>query len=185
MIEVLDPTRRSTMASTVHPGSASRGYVLVVEDDRPTRELLATILAGEGMRCHTTSNGHEAMDQARREAPAVVVLDVHLPTVQGDAVATALRIEFGHRLPVLVMSASFEAPLAERMAAFGYLQKPFEVDEFLTLVQRGFELAAMTPAARPMEDAMRRQREAFDRARVAHIEPVSQPGYPAYTQLHA
>ena len=173
------------MASNVHPGSAPRGYVLVVEDDKPTRELLAAILEGEGIRCRTTSNGHEAMDQARREPPSVIMLDVHLPGVQGEAVATALRIEFGHRLPVLAMSASFEAPLAERMGAYAYLQKPFEVEELVRLIQRGFELAAMIPAARPMEEAMRRQREAFDRARTAHVGPVIQPGYGVYSQAQA
>jgi len=173
------------MASTSTPGHASRGYVLVVEDDKPTRELLATILASLGIRCCATSNGHEAMDQARREPPAVVVLDVHLPTVQGDAVATALRIEFGHRLPVLAMSASFDAPTAERMGAYAYLQKPFDVEEFVGLIQRGFELAAMVPSARPIEEAMRRQREAFDRARAAHVGPLVQPGYGVYTQAQA
>jgi DNA-binding response OmpR family regulator len=174
------------MASTVNPGSASRGYVLVVEDDRATRELLEAILAGEGIRCQACSNGHEAMDQARLEAPAVIVLDVHLPLVQGDAVATALRIEFGHRLPVLAMSASFEAPLAESMGAYAYVQKPFEVDEFVALVRRGFELAAMTqPVYSPVEAAMRRQREAFDRARLAYVEPVVTPDYGVYSQLQA
>jgi len=143
----------------------------VVEDDVPTRELLAAILRTEGIEHRLSSNGHEAMEQAHSVTPALVVLDMHLPSVQGDAVATALRIDFGHRLPVLAMSASLEAGLAERLGAYAYLQKPFEVEDFVQLVRRGLELAVLNAAAHTsqerMEAALRRQREAFDRARTA------------------
>ena len=161
----------------VQPGAPLPGYVLVIEDDRPTRELLAAILAEEGIDYRLSVNGHEAMEQTRDSPPLMVVLDMHLPTIGGEAVATALRIEFGSRLPVLAMSASLEAESAERLGAYGYLQKPFEVDNFVRQVRRGLELAGMAPASAHdrMEAAMRRQREAFERARSRGVieEPVN------------
>lgn len=166
------------MAATIVPISTrdsgiSAGHsVLVVDDDRPTRELLATILSEEGLSCHLSANGHEAMEQARQWPPSLVVLDVHLPSLQGEAVATALRIEHGPNLPILVMSASRELALADRIGAYGYLQKPFELDEFVLQIRRGIELLAHGADIRErsrlarmrLQDSLRRQQESFDRA---------------------
>src|SRR5579864_4135450 len=100
---------------TIQSGGDGSRTVLVVEDDRPTRELLGTILANEGIPCHLTSNGHEAMRSIQEHAPAMVILDLHLPSVQGEAVGAAMRIELGRALPILAISASIEQSAADRI----------------------------------------------------------------------
>ena len=156
---------------------AGPGTVLVIEDDRPTRELLAAILADEDLPYQLASTGHEAMEHARRSTPAMVVLDFHLPFVRGEAVATALRIEYGHALPILAMSASDEKAAAQRVGAFDYVQKPFEIDDFVKKVRHGLELAERSQSLRSSSDrardrlqqTMERQRQAFEALR--RIEP--------------
>jgi DNA-binding response OmpR family regulator len=153
--------------------------VLVVEDDRPTRSLLAAILTEERLPFHLTSTGHEAMQYAREHRPWMVVLDMHLPNLQGEAVATALRIEFGQALPILAMSASNEMRAAEKLGAFCYLQKPFEVDDFVAQVRRGLDIAerveqlrqGSTEAHERLAQSLARQREAFERARDSEAHP--------------
>lgn len=143
--------------------------ILVVEDDRSTRELLGQVLAGEGLPFRLSASGHQAMEEARREPPAMVLLDVHLPSLSGEALATALRIEHGPDLPILLMSASRELDLAARVGAFAYLQKPFELEELLEQVRRGLRLARgdreeARVARLRIEESMRQQRAAFERA---------------------
>jgi DNA-binding response OmpR family regulator len=128
--------------------AATRGPVLVVEDDRPTRELLAAIFSEENLPYLLCANGHEAMDFARANPPVLAILDLHLPSVQGDALATALRIEHGASLPILAMSASYEADTAKRLGAYAYLQKPFDLSELMRLVREGLELAGRAAIAR-------------------------------------
>jgi DNA-binding response OmpR family regulator len=146
--------------------------ILIVEDDRPTRELLAAILTEEAMSFHLTSSGHEAMDFALDHQPSLVVLDMHLPSVQGEAIATALRIQCGQSLPILVMSASNEQAAATRMGAFGYLQKPFEIEDFVAKVRDGLALAQgsrelhrrASEARERLQQTLARQRVAFEAA---------------------
>jgi DNA-binding response OmpR family regulator len=153
--------------------------ILVVEDDRPTRELLAAILAEEGLPFHAASTGHEAMEYAHDHPPSMVVLDMHLPNLQGEALATALKIELGQALPILAMSASNEWAAASRIGAFGYLPKPFEVDDFISQVRQGLDLAQRTEQLRDrsleararVEQSLSRQRQSFDRATSAEARP--------------
>lgn len=154
----------------IQSGGDGGGTVLVVEDDRPTRELLGTILANEGIACHLTSNGHEAMRSIQEDTPAMVILDLHLPSVQGEAVGAAMRIEVGRALPILVISASLEQTAAERIGAYAFLGKPFELDDFVRLVRQGLGLAARSDslqrhsrqARERLQQAMERQRATFE-----------------------
>jgi DNA-binding NtrC family response regulator len=157
---------------TARPGGDGDRTVLVVEGDRSTRELLGTILGNEGISCRLTSNGHAAMQAVRQQAPAMVILDMHLPTLQGEAVGTALRIEYGAKLPILAMSASAEEAAAERIGAYAFIGKPFELEDVVRLVRRGLELSEESYALlrRSHEGRMRlagaidQQRAAFQRA---------------------
>jgi CheY-like chemotaxis protein len=157
-------------APEAEQGESGR-LVLVVEDDRPTRELLSAILREEGLPFHVTSTGHEAMEYVRQHPPALVVLDMHLPNLQGDAVATALKIELGHSLPIIAMSASNEQALAEHMGALAYIQKPFNVEDLAREVRRGLALAAVSAARGGLESAAARQRMSFERVRGADAFP--------------
>ena len=160
-------------------GEERGGLVLVVEDDRSTRELLAAILAEEGLEFHLTSNGHVAMEYAREHPPDLVVLDMHLPNLQGEAVATALRVELGQGLPILAMSASNERAAASRFDAYAYVSKPFEVDDFVARVREGLELSGQAhllrertiAARRRLEQSLAIQRRSFDQALAADDFP--------------
>jgi DNA-binding response OmpR family regulator len=138
-------------------GGAGAGPILVVEDDRPTRELLGTVLADEHLTFHLTATGHEAMEYAKAQPPSLVVLDMHLPTVQGEAVATAMRIQFGPALPILAMSASDERAAAQRLGAFDFLPKPFEITDFVAKVMHGLELSRRPQELRARSDYARRR----------------------------
>ncbi|MFF4353733.1 response regulator transcription factor [Streptomyces sp. NPDC001530] len=105
--------------------------VLLAEDDRAIRHALERALALEGYEVTAVADGVEALAQAHRTAPDVLVLDVMMPGIDGLQVCRVLRAE-GNRTPILMLTALVET--ADRIAgldagADDYVVKPFDVEE--------------------------------------------------------
>ena len=76
--------------------------ILVVEDEEPIRELVATALRFRGFRVETAGSGREALAEARNAAYALVVLDVNLPDLDGFEICRKLR-SAGDQVPVIFL----------------------------------------------------------------------------------
>lgn len=105
--------------------------VLLAEDDRAIRHALERALTLEGYRVTAVADGVEALAQAHRTPPDVLVLDVMMPGIDGLQVCRVLRAE-GNRTPILMLTALVET--ADRIAgldagADDYVVKPFDVEE--------------------------------------------------------
>ena len=110
--------------------------VLVVEDNTDLREALAVILAGAGYAVLTAADGRDALAMAADRPPTLVLLDLQMPVMDGQAALVGLR-QLPEHIPVVFMSAGLRArDAAARHDVEGYLEKPFEVDELLHLVAR-------------------------------------------------
>ena len=99
--------------------------VLVVDDHEGFRLRSRRLLERHGYRVVEAGDGATAIRQADRERPDIVLLDVHLPDIDGFEVATSLRAS-GTDATILLISTHPEADLAERLhgsAANGYLDK--------------------------------------------------------------
>jgi two-component system response regulator MprA len=105
--------------------------VLLAEDDRAIRHALERALTLEGYQVTAVADGVEALAQAHRSRPDVLVLDVMMPGIDGLQVCRVLRAE-GDRTPILMLTALVET--ADRIAgldagADDYVVKPFDVEE--------------------------------------------------------
>ncbi|MFK0022332.1 response regulator transcription factor [Streptomyces sp. NPDC090798] len=105
--------------------------VLLAEDDRAIRHALERALTLEGYAVTAVADGVEALAQAHRTPPDVLVLDVMMPGIDGLQVCRVLRAE-GDRTPILMLTALVET--ADRIAgldagADDYVVKPFDVEE--------------------------------------------------------
>lgn len=119
-------------------GTKESNTILVVEDEAPLRESLRWMLEDEGWPVEAAADGQEALDIAQRVRPALVVLDMVLPILNGDAVAAGLRRLYRDAVPILLITADGRAATkARRVGAFGYLTKPFDFDQLLSAVRRG------------------------------------------------
>jgi DNA-binding response OmpR family regulator len=110
--------------------------ILVVEDDPKTADLVRLYLEREGYRAHLAADGQAGLDLARRHAPALVVLDLMLPGLDGLEVCHRLRAESG--VPVIMLTArTAEADrlLGLDLGADDYVTKPFSPRELVARVK--------------------------------------------------
>ena len=78
--------------------------ILVVEDDTNQRELYVDELESEGYRVLTASNGRDALNVARENAPDIIVLDINMPGMDGLDTLSHL-LEVNRRTPVIINTA--------------------------------------------------------------------------------
>ena len=106
-----------------------------MEDDATIRTLVALVLMDEGYTVATAPHGAAALERLGHDTPALILLDMHMPVMDGWAFMAALRRRPGPHLPVLVMTAALDARRwAAEVGADGFLAKPFDVDDLLTRV---------------------------------------------------
>lgn len=109
--------------------------ILVVDDDPAILATLAEFLEMEGYPVSTAINGAEALHTVERVDPAIVLLDMRMPVLDGWGFARALR-ERGRALPILVMTAAQDTrQWAGEIDAAGYIAKPFDLTDLLTAVE--------------------------------------------------
>src|SRR5215203_3765819 len=116
---------------------ASRGTILVIDDEEIMREILDAVLTREGYQVRLASDGEEGLDLARTTAVDAVVLDVMMPGAGGIATLEELK-KLDEDLPVLMVTAfaSVETAIAAmKLGAFDYITKPFKHDEVLIVVR--------------------------------------------------
>jgi DNA-binding response OmpR family regulator len=120
-------------------GQGGGPVVLVVEDDAATRALLRAVLEGAGYAVREAADGATGLRLARTTRPALVLLDLRLPYLDGRALAAAHRAQPGPQAPVLVVTADAAAlrdATAAGLGAAAVLGKPFDLGELLALVRR-------------------------------------------------
>ncbi len=121
---------------------ASPGHVLIVEDDLDTREMLVTLLSGEGFHAVAAEDGLEALHLLRTvrhrapDTPCLVLLDLNMPRLGGSEFRRAqLNDPVVAGVPIALMSGSPDADAwAATLGAVASLGKPIDFDVLLQVV---------------------------------------------------
>ena len=131
----------SSVTTIDHPGRR----VLVVDDEPMVREVVCAYLEREGFTVAEAADGRAALEQIRRQAPDLVVLDVMLPEIDGFSLLAEVRK--GTDLPVILLTARTEEPdrvLGLELGADDYVVKPFSPRELAARVRTVLRRAAKT-----------------------------------------
>lgn len=120
--------------------STTEALVIVADGDEESRDAIAGLVGRLGLPVASVATGDEALELARLETPALVVLAVDLEEPFGYAVCQELRDRFGDALPIVFVSAA-EAEARDEIAglllgADDYFAKPLRTDLFLARVRR-------------------------------------------------
>jgi signal transduction histidine kinase/ActR/RegA family two-component response regulator len=123
---------RSRESETGRDTARTVGDVVVIEDDRPSLDLITAYLSGAALRVTVAGDGQSGLDAVRRVRPAAVLLDIRLPGIDGWAVLQALKAEAQTRdIPVIIVSIVDERARGTKLGAAAYLVKPVSRDALL------------------------------------------------------
>jgi CheY-like chemotaxis protein len=123
-------------------------HLLYVDDDRINLMLFENACAAlPELRVCTAADGAEALELAQKQAPQLLVIDLHLPDGDGTELLAALRREPGlQQVPAVLCSADHDAVLRERAAAAGFAAcwtKPV----YAGMLRQGLAALGLAPAA--------------------------------------
>jgi len=144
----IDPTgsRRGPageVESVPMAASGERFTVLVIDDDPMVQHLLRGHLEAERFRMVSASDGVEGLTLAREVRPTVIILDLHLPRLDGWSVLAELKSDEAlAQIPVIMMSVEEQRARGFSFGACEYLVKPVEPDRLVSVVRR-----ALVPSA--------------------------------------
>lgn len=123
--------------------------VLVVEDNAMSMKLFRDVLLATGYRPLEATTGSQAFELAAEIRPALVLMDIQLPDLDGIAALRRLRSdERTASIPVLALTAQAMLGDRERLLAAGfdgYVSKPVNVEVFLDTVRRFCDPATLGP----------------------------------------
>jgi CheY-like chemotaxis protein len=123
--------------------------ILVAEDDDALRELLSMVVADKlGAPVIEARNGREALDLVERTHPALVILDLTMPLLDGVEVCRRVKARPETRdIPIVAISASGRMDQAIAAECDDFLFKPFEYDDLVDRLRHWFGTAAYTSGA--------------------------------------
>jgi DNA-binding response OmpR family regulator len=123
----------------MNSNGADGQLIVVADDDDDVRELIEFGLTRAGYRVAAGQDGEEALTLIRNERPALAVLDIMMPKLDGYEVTRRVRQDPEHsRMPVLLLTASVREGTATVGFAAGadeHMQKPFSPQELLARVR--------------------------------------------------
>lgn len=114
--------------------------VLYIEDNDENRVLVRRILNAEGYRVLEAAHADKGLEIARREKPALIIMDINLPNLDGLSLTSMMKDdpELAH-IPVVALTANVMKGDRERTLAAGcdgYIQKPIDIDQFPRQIAR-------------------------------------------------
>lgn len=115
--------------------------ILIVDDEEAIREIVSTMLEGQGYHCTSVSNARAAIDHIKQHSSDLVVSDMIMPEMDGLQLLSWLRA-YDQDIPVIMVTAMHDvltALEAIRHGAYDYILKPFEKDQLFMSVRRALE----------------------------------------------
>ncbi len=120
---------------------ASKGNILIVDDERSMREVLEIFLKNEGYSVTTAENGRTAMEAIQKDIFDLIITDLKMPKMGGLELLKGVK-EISHDTVVVIMTAygtTESAVEAMKLGAFDYIQKPFKMDDIRLVVNNALE----------------------------------------------
>ena len=122
-------------------GSATRGRVLVAEDNTVNQKVIETLLKRQGFEVNIAADGGEAVAMASRMRYDAIFMDIQMPVMDGRAAAMKIReIEDScdYKTPIIALTAHALAGDRDKYIAFGmtdYLSKPIRIEELKRVIE--------------------------------------------------
>ncbi|WP_068297153.1 sigma-54 dependent transcriptional regulator [Pararhodobacter sp. CCB-MM2] len=121
--------------------------ILIVDDERDIRELVAEILREEGYSTRVAANSDEAMAAVANDPPMLLILDLWLrdSKLDGIGILMSVKRDYPH-IPVVIISGHGNIEIAVeaiKKGAYDFIEKPFNTDQLLVVIGRAMETSRL------------------------------------------
>jgi two-component system nitrogen regulation response regulator NtrX len=117
--------------------------ILIVDDEKDIRDLIAEILKDEGFKVRVAGNSEDCLKEIDSKPPAVLLLDIWLKDSEMDGIDILKATKKNHPdIPILIISGHGNIEIAVaaiKQGAYDFVEKPFNTDQLLVVVKRAFE----------------------------------------------
>jgi diguanylate cyclase (GGDEF)-like protein len=135
-------------------GQGRKDTILVVDDEAHLRKILKFHLESNGLNVLLAEDGVEALEVAKREQPALILLDLMMPRMSGNEVIRELKVEMSTRfIPVIILTAKTGSEVKLRQLEDGaqdFITKPFSLNEVVVRVKNVIAWSRMQRHANPL-----------------------------------
>lgn len=135
----------------------TRPKVLIVDDEPRICSILSTLLTKNGYEVRLANSGESGLDLYAQFIPAVILLDLKMPGIDGIEVMEILHRKLKADCKIIIMTAHGEvrsAVEAMKKGAFDYLEKPFDNDELLAIISRAVEMVTLKRRVEQLENQL-------------------------------
>ncbi|MFV2033664.1 MAG: sigma-54-dependent transcriptional regulator [Halocynthiibacter sp.] len=123
------------------------GDILIVDDERDIRELVADILHDEGLTTRLAANSDECMAQIEKESPALMILDIWLKDSRMDGIDILKAVKTDRPdIPIVIISGHGNIEIAVaaiKQGAYDFIEKPFNIDQLMVVISRAMEASRL------------------------------------------
>ncbi len=121
--------------------------ILIVDDEKDIRELIADILKDEGFATRTAANSDACMEAINAEAPALMILDIWLKDSRMDGIDILKTVKRDNPdIPIIIISGHGNIEIAVaaiKQGAYDYIAKPFNIDQLMVVITRAMETSRL------------------------------------------
>jgi phosphoserine phosphatase RsbU/P len=143
--------------------------ILVIDDDRASRRMLTTALTAAGYTCRESSSGFEALQMLRTQAPALLLLDFHMPQLDGAQVLSQLRADGDPaiaQLPAIMLTGDVgedSEVLCLQAGANDFVTKPINLPVLRARIETQLRLQSLRRQLQQQNDELEAWRENLER----------------------
>lgn len=123
------------------------GDILITDDERDIRELIADILKDEGYTVRLAGDSDTCMAEIDREPPALLILDIWLKDSRMDGIDILSTVKRNNPdVPIVIISGHGNIEIAVaaiRQGAYDFIEKPFNIDQLMVVVRRAMEASRL------------------------------------------
>lgn len=121
--------------------------ILIVDDEKDIRELIADILKDEGYATRTAANSDACMEAINAEAPALMILDIWLKDSRMDGIDILKTVKRDNPdIPIIIISGHGNIEIAVaaiKQGAYDFISKPFNIDQLMVVISRAMETSRL------------------------------------------
>ncbi len=139
------------MNAAVNREQQSQALILVVDDEESIRKTLQDVLLDEGYAVELAVDGASALELLKRTRPALILLDIWMPGLDGMETLRQLKLSYPD-IPVVMISGHATiatAMQATRIGASNFIEKPLDLESTLRVIQTALQVPESAPGMNP------------------------------------